>query len=134
MAPIIYQYHPIPTSDESLPEVDRVNGSSPKVDFKSVGQAKTKLKRRTAFIFTFFVFVFFTMVLISRKLFLSSKGVLKGCREFDRNMSSVKLPSHYTLPSGDKMPAIGLGMKISYLKRPHQPLLRRLAFRSKRGW
>jgi len=134
MAPIIYQYHPIPTSDESLPEVDRVNGSSPKVDFKSVGQVKTQ--RRKAFIITFFFLIFCTMVFISRKLFLSSKGVLKGCRKFDGNTSSVKLPSHYTLLSGDKMPAIGLGMLSEFVfqKKPHQPLLRRLAFRSKRGW
>ena len=110
MAPTIYQYHPIPTSDENLPEVDRLNSSSPKVDYKSVGQVKTKLNRRKALVITFSFVIFFTMVFISRKLLLSSKGVFKGCREFNRNTSSVKLPSHYTLLSGDKMPAIGLGM------------------------
>lgn len=107
MAPI-YQYNPIPTSDESLPEAPEVNDPNPKAAFK-LEQAKAKLRKRRAFHFIFISVVLFSMALISKQ-FLSSKGALKDCRAFNRNMTSVKLPSHYTLPSGDKIPAVGLGM------------------------
>lgn len=41
---------------------------------------------------------------------ITSKGFWAACRGSQRNSSTLaQLPSHYTLPSGDKIPSVALG-------------------------
>lgn len=98
-------------------------------DRASLSQAEGKIRRRKVHFSLLALSIFLYMTyLIGKNVLPACRGLTSPSREMlngtmhriedmihgnSRNMSTVtdgKLPTHYTLPSGDKIPSIALGM------------------------
>lgn len=71
---------------------------------------------------------------ISRSFPAGLQWIAKDCHGLHRNHSTITtLPTHYTLPSGDKIPAVALGKLSQYSWSPATQL-KRTCCRGLAGW
>jgi len=114
-------YHPISVDkDAQRYKEEAVSVSS---DPAEASQERFELKRRRRAIQSIFISLFiglYMTFLMARAVFPSqfTRGSRKALCQLSvhrfaqgmyMNLSTARLPSHYTLPSGDKIPAVGLG-------------------------
>ncbi|KAG9308474.1 hypothetical protein JVU11DRAFT_11816 [Chiua virens] len=93
-----------PPRYEPLPTVDKDDDDEP-----FVPRRKPFVKRRLAIYSVSFLLLM--LASISAVRFARSRGFWATCYGPQRNQSSLaKLPSHYTLPSGDEIPSVALGV------------------------
>lgn len=99
-------YSPLPTSDPLY-----ADGQS--------ARRKKAAKKNLLLKLIIAIAVMFTLVSGARTL--SRSTFWKVCHGGQRNISTGNLPSHYTLPSGDKIPSVALGtVNIGLLVHPSE--------------
>ncbi|KDR82531.1 hypothetical protein GALMADRAFT_237878 [Galerina marginata CBS 339.88] len=131
MAPVTHHYEKVPYSSSQEEPTDyylayhiaEAHSSEQVIE----RQPRKKRLGRAHFIFIALFIVSYMVFFIARGSFASTRvaaGMRQKCREtmhrfglaghgMHRNMSTAtgaKLPTHYTLPSGDKIPAVALGV------------------------
>lgn len=100
-------YQPIPTSENQ-------NDDDRKGTILYKPTAFVSQKRKVFYALSFVAIMYATFsgirLLARSKIFqgCSGSGAMNGTMH--RNMSTATLPSHYTLPSGDKIPSVALGV------------------------
>ncbi|KAG2127641.1 NADP-dependent oxidoreductase domain-containing protein [Suillus bovinus] len=89
------KYHPLPTVDKDAGEQESLQRRDPR-------------KRRSLLVIVVIIIMFTSLPFVHM---IRSRGLWGACHGSQRNSSTLaKLPSHYTLPSGDNIPSVALGV------------------------
>ena len=99
MSQSTYAYHPVPTGDE-----ETLLPSGPLQSQARVRQTAY----RTALGFLFTGLLALCILYVRNYTTLNQAGCV-GLHSLNVSSEVEKLPSHYNLPSGDKIPSVGLG-------------------------
>ncbi|KAG2133184.1 NADP-dependent oxidoreductase domain-containing protein [Suillus bovinus] len=89
------KYHPLLTVDKDTGEQESLQCRDPR-------------KRRSLLVIAVIIIMFTSLPFVHM---IRSRGFWGACHGSQRNSSTLaKLPSHYTLPSGDNIPSVALGV------------------------
>lgn len=111
-------YHRLPTADVRVKrEPDSLNAATKDIENGDDLDSNSSEPRHSSRVKKF-IAGFFIMLLALAALNTCGRG---GLRRYGSTLSRAKLPSHFTLPSGDKIPSVALGMYRNLLQ--HMRLL-----------
>ena len=99
-----YAYHPVPSGDNQVDNVPLLDPARDPPRDKANGQTANRI-----LLGVLFVVLLSLCLLYVRETTLNQASCFRGLHRNGMSYAHEKLPNHYTLRSGDKIPSVGLG-------------------------